>query len=487
VESFAAAADLHTRQVIRLIRGAPLTCTSDAKVTTVAQSMEGGTTRAVVVLGSNGEVIGIVTDRDLRAKVVARGRDPSVTTAGAVMSSPVFTVPVTARAIEALLEMTHREIHHLPVIDRGKLCGVISSDDLVMLSAADPVRLAQAFRSAASIPALAELATRIIDLVRSLVERGTRAHDIGSVVAELNDRLVRRVLVLSEATVVTRRAAAAPAPYSWLLFGSEARREQTLRTDQDNGLVYGDDAGDGARAWFQELARETIDGLLAVGFPPCPGGAMASNPEWCQPLSVWTSYFRTWMAEPTPQHLLAASMYFDVRPLSGELSLGARLAAVIHHDAPRHAHFLSALARDVVDRPLPRSLLGGIKVPRRGAARGTVDVKAAGGIHLVAAGRIHALALGLPETSTVDRFLGASAAGIYTPAKATEITDAFEHLLRLRLLTQLEALLGGVPPGNRVNLGRLSRRDALLLRVAFDTTAGVQHDLRERFHTDLMM
>ena len=214
---------------------------------------------------------------------------------------------------------------------------------------------------------------------------------------------------------------------------------------------------------------------------------MASNPAWCQPLAVWKGYFHTWMENPNPPHVLAASMYFDARALAGDLALGTALTNVIHAGAPRHPHFLSALARDVVDRPLPRTLLGGIKVEPRGPHRGTVDVKAGGGMHLVATARIHALALGLARTNTIERFTEAAAAGIYTTADVTEIVDAFEHLLHLRLVAQLARLDEGVEPDNRVNPRRLSRRDALLLREAFATVSRAQADLRERYRTDLMM
>jgi CBS domain-containing protein len=308
---------------------------------------------------------------------------------------------------------------------------------------------------------------------------------VAAIVAELNDRLVGRVLALSEAAVAGRRGVGPPGPYAWLLFGSEGRREQTLRTDQDNGLVYVDEIGAEGPAWFAELAREVIDGLVAIGFPLCPGGAMASNPKWCQPVTVWEGYFRDWIERPTPAHVLAASMYFDLRPLQDDYSLAGRLRGLIRQEAPRHPHFLSAMARDVVDRRLPLTFLGRIKTERRGPHRGRVDIKGAATLQLVAAARIHGLELGLEETSTVARFRGAAATEVYDAQAIDEIVEAFDHLLQLRLAAQLDQLAAGVAPDNWIDPTRLGSRDRLLLRAAFDAVTRVQATLRDRYCTDL--
>jgi CBS domain-containing protein len=272
-----------------------------------------------------------------------------------------------------------------------------------------------------------------------------------------------------------------------MVFGSEARREQTLRTDQDNGLVYADPALDQAtpaQRYFAALADEAIGGLLAAGFPPCPGGAMASNPHWCQPLATWIGYFREWLARPTPEHVLAASMYFDLRTVAGASELGDTLAALVRHEAPRQRRFLTTMAADVVDRPVPLRLLGGVRLPRFGPQRGTLDLKGAGGLQLVGAGRLHALELGLPETGTAERFTSAADRGLYTLVEATEIVDAHDDLLRLRLVHQLDCLREGRPPDNRVIVGQLSHRDRMLLQEDLTTVARVQGKLRERFATD---
>jgi CBS domain-containing protein len=399
----------------------------------------------------------------------------------------VVTIGSGALAFEALLEMTRREIHHLVVVEDGRLVGVLASDDVVGAQAVHPVSLAREIARAPSREALARLAGSVTALVQRLVADGAGAGEIAHIVAELNDRIVARVLAQAESALVDRGQGPPPVAYGWLVFGSEGRREQTLRTDQDNGLVYGDTAPDQAEPtarYFTALADEAVAGLLAVGFPPCPAGAMASNPRWCQPLATWTAYFRDWLAHPTHEHVLAASMYFDLRSVVGAPELGDSLAALVQEEAPRQRRFLTAMAADVVDRRLPLGPLGGLRVPWSGARRGTLDLKGAGGLQLVGAGRVHALELGLRETGTIERFARAGAHGLYTPAEVAEIADAHDDLLRMRLVHQLDCRRQGLPPDNRVNVRRLSHRNQVLLQEALRMAGRVQGKLRERFATD---
>jgi CBS domain-containing protein len=476
---------LFVRRVRDLMGGPAATCTPATSVADVAGLMHRDT--AVVVMDPDGAPLGIVTDADLRARVVAARRDAAATAAGDVMSSPVVTIGPDALAFEALLEMTRREIHHLVVVDGQRLAGLLTSDEVAGAQAIHPVSLAREIARAPSREALTRLTGGITGLVQRLVDEGARAGEIAHIVAELNDRIVARVLVQAETALADRGQGPPPVAYGWLLFGSEARREQTLRTDQDNGLVYADpsaEQADPAARYFAALAEEAIAGLLAVGFPPCPGGAMASNPRWCQPLARWTDYFRDWLAHPTPEHVLAASMYFDLRPIGDAAELGDSLAALVRDEAPRQRRFLTAMAADVVGRRVPLGPLGGLRLPRTGEKRGTLDLKGAGGLQLVGAGRVHALELALRETGTTERFAAAGAHGLYTQDEITEIVDVHDDLVRMRLVHQLGRLREGRPLDNRVNVRRLSHRDQVLLPEALRTVGRVQGKLRERFATD---
>jgi CBS domain-containing protein len=478
---------LFVLRVRDLLTRPPVVTHPQASAVDVAKLLSDERVGSVVVV-QDGRPVGIVTDRDLRRKVLAERRDGARTSAETIMSSPLITLPPTAFAFEALLEMTRRRIHHIVVVGDGRVVGVVSSGDLLLLQATHPVTLSREIARASSIEALAVLAPGVTALVRELLAGGGRVHDIAELVTELNDRIVIRVLELVQAELAAM-AQEPPVSFAWLAFGSEGRREQTLRTDQDNGLVYADPPpalADPARAYFTALAGKTVTGLLTIGFPPCPGGAMASNPAWCQPLGVWDDYVRGWVAEPSPAHILAACMYFDLRLVTGAAALAAHLGDRIRTEAPAHPHFLGLMARDVVDRPLPVGFLGGVSVPRTGPHRGAVDIKGAGCIQLVGAARVHALELGLAETTTIVRIAAAGDRGLYSRDDVVEITDAYEHLLRLRLAHQLDRLHAGEAPDNYVDPERLSHRDRLLLRDALKTVGHVQRRLRERYATDFI-
>jgi CBS domain-containing protein len=481
-------ASLFRGRAQELIRRSPVTCPPGATIADVAREMSVERVGSVVVVGADGTPLGIVTDRDLRRKIVEIARDPKATCAADIMSAPLVTIAPGAFAFDALFEMTRRAIHHIAVVDAGHLLGIISTNDFIALQAEHPVILAREITRAMSIESLRDVGSRTVGLVRRLVDDGGSAYDVARLVAELNDRLVTATLGL---TALALRAGGTPEPevgYCWLLFGSEARREQTLRTDQDNGLVYEDPPSaiqEPVESYYRRFSSAVVENLVTIGFTRCPGDVMASNPRWCQPFSIWAGYFRKWMLEPQPDPLLAAQIHFDLRALGRPHSLGRALSDLITNEAPRQRLFLRLIGQDLVDRRLPLTLFGNVAVERRGERRGTVDVKVAG-LPLVGAARLHALELGLAETNTIDRIQAAGARGLYTAAETREISDAFNHVMRLRLVHQLEQLERGDVPDNAIRVNRLSRGDGLLFRDALRTVQRVQAGVRARFQTDLM-
>ena len=259
-----AVADLVTRE--------PVATSPGVTIAEAAAAMSHGGVSCILVVDEGG-LTGIVTDRDLRNRVLAVGLDPGRPVRD-VMTSPVLTLREEAAAFEALLEMVSHRIHHLPVLDRhGTAVGVVSTTDLVQLENSNPIYLAADIARQATLAAVVEQARRIPTVLSQLVDRDVSAADIGWVVTALGDAVRRRVVALVDAEL-----GPAPAPYAWVVLGSVAREEEALSADQDHALVLSEpDHGD----WYARLAHRVTEVLVECGWPRCPGDVMATNPRWC--------------------------------------------------------------------------------------------------------------------------------------------------------------------------------------------------------------
>ena len=405
------------------------------------------------------------------------------------MSSPLISIEPDRLAFDALLEMTRRGIHHLAVVADGRLHGVVSSHDIILPLDAHPVALARAIEAGASLEELAVLAPQVRPVVKWLAGEGMSVFNIGRIVAELNDRFVRRALDLVKTSLDAQGHAAPPVNGCWLAIGSEGRREQTLMTDQDNGLVYQDpppDLREATAAYFALLSASMGQALTRLGFPPCPGGFMASNSQWCQPESVWREYFDAWMRTPEPEQVLRASIFFDLRPVGGDRALGGALWEWVCDRAPTQTLFLRHLAKAALDRQVPLGLFGGFVVERAGAHKHRLDLKARGVFPVTQAMRVYALSLGVRETNTVDRLLAVGRRGLLAQSHVEELQDAYEVIARLRLKRQLACLDSGCPPDNFIDPQELRKSDQVLLKQAFKTVALLQREVEDRFQTEMV-
>jgi CBS domain-containing protein len=481
-------AALFVRRVADLVKGPPVTSDPDTSIAEAARLMTARGVGSLAILGEDGTPVGIVTDRDLRAKVVARGL-PSTTPVSGIMSSPLVSLAPERPAFDALLEMTRRGIHHLGVAAHGRLVGVVSSHDIVLLQGAHPVGLMREIDAQGDLAGLATVAPRVQTVVRWLADQGASAYDIGRIVAELNDRLVRHALPLVAGALEAEGHGRPPLPYAWLAGGSEGRREQTLRTDQDNGLVYEDppaELGPVAAEYFGRLAGGMEEALARLGFPRCEGGFMASNPRWCQPESVWLGYFASWMQAPDPTRVLSASLFFDLRPVAGHQGLGRELWEWVCEHAPASTLFLRQMARAALERHVPLGVFGRFVVERSGPHKDMLDLKARGVFPVTQGMRVCALSLGVRETNTVDRLVAVSERGLFEPAELQGLRDAYEVITRMRLHHQLACLDAGRPPDNFIDPRVLAQADRVLLKQAFRAVARMQHEIEHRFQTETL-
>ena len=451
-----------------LVKRAPIFVEPVATVAQAARTMHEALIGSVLVAD---DPPGIVTDRDLRGRVLAAGLGPE-TPVRQVMTRPLKTLDSDAPVFMALQLMLEEHIHHLALVEEGKIVGVISSTDLLRHEATGAFYLRRTLDSVENPAELAHYSREVAGMVQTLFRGGLGAVQIGQIVSSLNDALVKRLVSLAE-----RELGPAPTDFAWIVFGSEGRLEQTLLTDQDNALVY-EVASSEAHTYFKALAKQVVDGLTQVGFPLCPGGYMATN--WCKPRNEWQSLFASWVRTPKPLALLEAAIFFDFRPVAGSLSL-APLEDILAA-AETEKLFIAHAAQEALTWGPPLGFFNRIR-----SDHGMVDLKKGGIGPIVNLARVGALAAGSRERSTLERLVTAGNSGLlFKREDAALLAETFEFLLHVRLRQQLAALQTNQPIDHKVRLDALSALERRHLKEAFVTIRQVQDDVRASLHLERM-
>jgi CBS domain-containing protein len=447
-----------SEEVARLVRRAPAWVPADATVAQAARLMREERISSVLV---RGDPPGIVTDRDLTSRVLAEGLGPE-TPVARILTSPLRTLSAEAPTYEAWAAVLEAGVHHLPVVRSGDIVGVLTATDLLKSSAHGPVAVLRRVERLSGRGSLPGYAAKVTEMVAALLGGGLDAPAIGALVARLNDALVERLLAWAEADL-----GPPPAPYAWMAFGSEGRREQALLTDQDNGLVHGDEGG-GDDYWRAFAERVNAD-LEAAGFPPCPQGHMARSERG--PLREWRRRFDSCIDDRRP---LAATLLFDFRKVAGGLSLEPLEAAVAR--ASRSAPFLRYLARAAIEHK-PRASLRLLGEKR-------VDLKAQGILPIVHLARCYGVEVGTGSRATLDRLRGARDAGLLSPETCDGVAQAYRFLLGLSLRHQLRRISEGAPPSPAVSIAELGALERTRLKEAFRVVKAWQEKAAFHYRTD---
>lgn len=471
---------LYSLSVADVVKRVAVVCSPSTSIRGAAQLASREDTGAVFIVGDDGRAQGVVTDRDFAKKVVAGGL-PGEAPVEQIMTSPVVSVEGSERIFQALLAMLGRDIHHVLVIENGLPKGVLTSHDLMVLQGKSPLSLARHIEQQQTLEDLAAAQKRVGDLLPLLMREGAKASHITRVVAELNDRVTTKILELAVKTL-----GPPPVPYCWVVMGSEGRREQTFKTDQDNALIYADPAEEErprAEEYFAALAEFVAEALEHCGYPRCPGGYMASNPRYRLSLAAWQRTFDVWIDEAEYHATEDATILFDMRPVAGDLSLCVKLWSHVTDRLKSAGFFKLILGSITVSRKPPLGFFRTFVVERGGAHKEQLDVKSFGTGPIVDAARLFALDAGVNHTNTVDRLAALQAGGYLDGTTLTDMQEAFEFLTLVRLENQLQQAREGVPLSNYISPRKLTHLQKGLLREAFQTVARVQAVIDDRFRT----
>jgi CBS domain-containing protein len=469
--------DLQTAAVRTVMRTPVHTAHVSEPCVVVARRMTDLRISSIVVLGD--ARIGIVTDRDLRSRLVAEDRSPS-TPIGEIATYDVRTVTAQTPVFEALIEMLAAGIHHLPVTEDRRLVGMLSSNDVLELGTRSPFHLRMAIDRAATVDDVAAALDGLPDAVRALLAAGTTAGDVGRVVATVTDRVQRRLLGLAFA-----ERGEPPGPFGWIAFGSQARREQTLHSDQDHGLLLSDDLDDSGDAWWRDTAAWAVAALERCGYERCNGGVMAVNAGWRHDVSGWRRAFSDWIERPSEKHLMDSTIAFDLRTVTGALQVRELLAPVIA-TAADHGIFMVRLARDAIRHRPPLGFFGRFAVERSGEHKGSFDIKAGVMLPIADIARLYALGRASTEVATDARLVGAVDAGQLSDDLATTLRDGYELAIDLRLRRHLECVEAGATPDNWLNPDSIEALARAQLRATFKAIRTAQQSIEARYQTGML-
>jgi CBS domain-containing protein len=426
-------------------------------ITSVREAAELMTTEHVTaVLVERVDGYGIVTDRDMRARVLAPGRSAD-TALGEVLTSPVVMVDEQVSVAKVMSLMLENGIHHVPVTaDGGRVIGLVTDADLIGLEQITPFVLKNDIERSIRVDEAVAVTSRLPMAVTGLIETNVDPLDIAHAVAVVIDSLTRRLLELG-----IRKFGDPPCRWCWLALGSEARQEQALLTDQDNALVIAPRGTyEEADPYFERLAAFVNDHLQEAGFQKCRAGVIASNPEWRGTLDMWKNRIHGWITEPSRVGSAFTGIAFDYRQVTGSLEARSALDDVIR-SAADDPQFIRHMARLAVDGRPPTGFLKDAVVGPRGISTVTLDVKHSGIALITNLARVYAVSAGLSENRTLMRLEVAAAAGRISQETRRGLEESFRLLWQTRLEHQAGRVLEGAPPDDLVDprmIGSVTRQ-----------------------------
>ena len=475
--------DLMSATVEDLVSRTAVTLGSGATAREAAQRMAEEGVSSLLIVDDNPDVpdlpllSGILTDRDLRTRLLAPGLPYDTPVAG-IMTAGVATVAHNQLVFEAMLAMLRRNVHHLPVMKNQRPLGIIALSDIIRYESRNSLFVVGSIFRQQSVDELAALVPDVRACFVRMLGEDASSHMVGSAMAAIGRSFKQRLLELGEAQL-----GPPPVAYCFLALGSMARQEQLIVTDQDNALVL-DNRFDPARhdAYFKALATFVCDGLARCGYSYCSGGVMATNERWRQPLRAWERTFTDWIERPTPESLLNAGIFFDLDGVWGQVEWAMRLRELIARKARGNSRFLACMARNALLRTPPLGFFKDFVVESDGRHSRVINIKRRGTAPLSDLVRVHGLAIGSMALNSFERLKDIIDAAILPLGRGQDLYDALEFISMVRGRHQAEDLAAGADPDNSIDPEKLSEFERKSLRDAFQILSNAQKFLKYRYH-----
>jgi CBS domain-containing protein len=459
------------RQVRELIRATPLVLPPETTVREAAQGMIDAAVTCVVV--DLGEALGIVTDRDIRTRVVAAGAG-SDTPISEVMSAPAWTIAADRTGTEATLAMLDHGVRHLPVLDAGRrLLGVLDDVDLMTSERRAPFRQRAELARCETVAEVAAVAAELPATVIDLHAAGLPSAAISRAIASIHNSAARRLIDLALADL-----GPPPAPFTWLAMGSFGRFEPFPSSDVDCALAWeGPGEDPELRAWMRTLAERVLAGLARSGLEPDAHGAVATSPLFARSIADWEVAARAWTEHPDEDRgLMLLSVVVESDAVWGTTVAAERIAAAFARTPDRERMLMRLAAAALAERP-PTGFFGQLVLHSSGERRGVLDIKHRGLQPVETLARWAGLAAGVSAASTRARLTAARDAGSLEADDAELLREAYELMSALRMEHQVEQLRAGRPPDDLIEPRALASLTRASLKEAFRAVERVQRGI----------
>lgn len=442
-----------------------ISCPADTSIQKAAAVMSQHHCSSILVQDHQDRFVGIVTDNDLRRKVIAKGHDIA-RPVSEVMSTPLRSIGANAMALEALLLMMQTNLKHLAVTEaKGRVIGMLTNQDMVKAQGHSPLVLVRRIASADTMERLIEIHGQVPAMVRSLIQSGAKATSITGLITTISDHILEKIIAM-----VMAETDPPPVSFVFMIMGSEGRKEQTLKTDQDNAIVYQNPPvgkEEAVKSYFLKVGTRICDLLDQAGYSFCQGEVMAKNPKWCMSLSQWQNAFSAWIHAAQAQDLLHSSIFFDFRGAYGDLDLIEKLRWYLFSLLEGWMGFFRHLTENALWFKPPIGFFRNFVVESKGRHRDALDIKSAM-TPIVDFARIYALKNMISETNTLERLHQLYLKQVLSWGEYQELEQAYGFLMQLRFVRQATMILDeNAAPDNYINPKKLSRIEQTMLKEVF--------------------
>lgn len=425
--------------------------------------------RNVIFISQDDQVIGLLTNNDLKDRILATGMDPE-TRVVEIMTSPIARLPGKAPVYEALLLMKREGISHIALAGEDrKVTMVVGYEDIVRMQQNLLGFMVSEIESAEEVNQITRIYQRLPVLIRALIDSGSNTSNLTAIISTVGDAIHRRLI-----EIAMEELGPAPRKFAFMVMGSQARGEQTLATDQDNAIVIDHEPGKLTRedqAWFLALGKKLNNDLNAVGYKLCPGEIMAGNPRYNQDLDTWKSYFSEWFRNSEPKDILDMAIFFDFRGIHGDLTLIDKLRDHVNRTAEGKSLFFFHMAQPILKMKALPGLPSNLKAPSH--ADTEIHLKKAL-LPLTSMIRLYAIRENLASNNSLERAEELHKKGILTASALEDLATCLDFLTYLRIKAQSRSISRHEAPGNTLRLEELSALEALTMKKISSDIAGLQ-------------